>query len=107
MDQKKLDLGVVSSESDQDGKKEICRKRCECIECLMLQRIWACKEKIFDKKRTKQTDQTMRYNLRHANPLWRDQRSANATLLDPRNQNKMKRRRAGVVHTHRDSLMTK
>ena len=27
VDQKRLDLGVVSSESVQDGKKEICRKR--------------------------------------------------------------------------------
>ena len=64
----------------------------ECIEWLMLQRIWPYKEKIFDKKRTKQTDQMMRDILRHADPLWRDQRSANARLLDPRNQNKMKRR---------------
>ena len=49
----------------------------------------------------------MRDILRHADPLWRNQRSTNARLLDPRNQNKMKRRRAGVVHTNWDSLMTR
>ena len=45
--------------------------------------------------------------LRHANLLWRDQRWTNARLLDPRNQNKMKRMRAGVPHTNWDSLMKK
>ena len=79
----------------------------ECIEWPVLQRIWVCKGKIFDKKRTTQTDQTMRDILRHANQLWRDPRSTNARLLDPRSQNKMKRRRAGVVHTNWDSLVTK
>ena len=64
----------------------------------MLQRIWSYKEKIFDKNRTKQTDQMMRDILRHADPLWRDWRSTNARLLDPRNQDTMKKRRAGVVH---------
>ena len=48
----------------------------------------------------------MRDILRHANPLWRDQWSTNARLLDRRNRNKMKRRRAGVVHTNRDSSTT-
>ena len=79
----------------------------ECIEWLMLQRIWVYNEKIFDKKRTKQTDQMKRSILMHANLLWRDRRSTNARLLGPRNQNKMKRRRAGVVHTNWDSLTTK
>ena len=49
----------------------------------------------------------MRVILRHANQRWRDPRSTNARLLDPRSQNKMKRRRAGVVHTNWDSLVTK
>ena len=30
-----------------------------------------------------------------------------ARVLDPRNQDRMKRRRAGVVHTHWDNLWTK
>ena len=81
---------MVSSKSNQDGKKEICRK-----------------EIIIDKKRTKQTDQMMREILRHANPLWRDQIPTNARLLDPRNQKKMRTRRAGVVHTNWDSFLTK
>ena len=72
----------------------------ESVEWLMLQRIWGYEEKIFDEKRTKQTYQMMRDILRHASPLWRDQRSTNARLLDPRNHNLMKRRRAGVVHTN-------
>ena len=63
----------------------------------MLQRIWEYKEKIFDKKRTKQSDQMMRSILIHANPVWRDQRSTNARVVDPEKQNKKKRRRAGVA----------
>ena len=39
------------------------------------------------------TDQMIREIMRHADPLWRNQRSTNARLLDPRNQDKMKRRR--------------
>ena len=58
-------------------------------------------------KEDQQTDQMMRDILRHASPLWRDQRSTNARLLGPRNQNEMKRRRAGFVPANWDSLMTK
>ena len=39
--------------------------------------------------------------------MWREQRSTNAMQLDPNNQNKTKRRGAGVVHTNCDNLMTK
>ena len=73
----------------------------------MMQRIWRYKEKIFDKKKTKQTDRMMGNILIHANPKWREQRSTNARLLDPKKQNKTKRRRAGVAHTNWDNLMTK
>ena len=49
----------------------------------------------------------MRNILTHANPEWREQRSICARILDPKNQDKMKRRRAGVVHTNWDNLMLK
>ena len=50
----------------------------ENVEWLMLQHIWRYKEKIFDKDKTKQTDQMMRSILMHANPMWSEQRSTNA-----------------------------
>ena len=78
----------------------------ESVEWLMPQRIWGFWEKIFHEKSTKQTGQMMREIPRHADPFWRDQRSTNARLLGPRNQ-KMKRRRASVVHTNWDSPMTR
>ena len=56
---------------------------------------------------TRQTDQMMRDILRRADLLSRDQRSTNARLLDPRNQNKMKTRSAGVVHTNWTALWWK
>ena len=70
----------------------------ENIEYLVLQRIWSYKETIFDKKRNKMTDKMMRNILTHANPEWREQRSICARILHPKNQDRMKRRRAGVVH---------
>ena len=69
-----------------------------CIEWLLLQRIW---------RTERGPEQMMRDNLRHVNPFWRDQRSTSARLLDPRNQNEMKRRRVGVAHTTWDNFMTK
>ena len=45
--------------------------------------------------------------LTHANPEWREQRSICARILDPTSQDRMKRRRAGVVHTDWDNLMLK
>ena len=107
MGQKRLELGMVPSESNQDVEKRFAERGGENVEWLMLQRIWRCKEKIFDKKKTKQTDQMMRSILIHANPMWKDQRLTNAKVLDPKNKSKMKRRRAGVVHTNWDSLMTR
>ena len=77
------------------------------IENLLLLRIWNYKEKIFDEKRNKETDNMMRNILRHANAERREQRSVCAKILDPRNQNKMKRRRAGGAHTNWDNLWTK
>ena len=65
------------------------------------------KEKIFYKKMTRQTDQMVRDILRRADFLSRDQRSTNARLLGPRNQNKMKRRSAGFVHTNLTALWWK
>ena len=47
----------------------------------------------------------MRNFLTHANPEWRGQRSTSARIQDPANQDKMKRRRARVVHANWDSLM--
>ena len=49
----------------------------------------------------------MRNFLTHANPEWRGQRSTSARIQDPKNQDKMKRRRARVVHANWDSLMVK
>ena len=45
--------------------------------------------------------------LKHANAEWREDRSVCAKILDPRNQDKIKRRRAGLVHTNWDHLWTK
>ena len=51
------------------------------------------------------TDIMMRSILTHANPEWREQKSICSRILDPKNQDRMKRRRAGVVHTNWDNLM--
>ena len=58
--------------------------------------MWRYTEKIFNKKRVKQTDQMMRSILMHANPEWREQTSMSARVVDPENQDKMKGRRAGA-----------
>ena len=79
----------------------------EDIEYLVLQRIWSYKEKIFDKKMNKMTDKMMRNILTHAKLEWREQRSTSARVLDPKNQDRMRRRRSGVVHTNWDNLMVK
>ena len=79
----------------------------ENIEYLILQRIWNYKEKIYDKKRNKETDRMMRNILTHANPRWREQRSTCARILELENQDRMNRRRAGVVHTNWGSLWMK
>ena len=42
----------------------------------------------------------MKNILKHANPECTEQRPTCARILDPKNQDKMKRRRAGVVHTN-------
>ena len=49
----------------------------------------------------------MRNILTHANPEWRKQKSTCARVLDLENQDRMKRRRAAVVHTNWDNLMMK
>ena len=59
------------------------------------------------KKRNKQTDQMMRSILTHANPKRGEQRSTSARVSDSENQDKMKRRRAGVEQTNCDNLMMK
>ena len=79
----------------------------ENVEYLVLQRIWSYKEKRFDRKRNKTSDKMMRNILTHANPEWREQRSICARILDPKIKDKMRRRRAGVVHTNWDNLMFK
>ena len=53
------------------------------------------------------TDKTMRSILTHANLEWSEQRSVCARILDPKNQDRMNRRRAGVVHANWDNLMLK
>ena len=63
--------------------------------------------KILDKKRNTETDRMMENILKHANPEWREQRSTCAKILDPQNHDKMKRRRAGVVHTNWDNVWMK
>ena len=60
--------------------------------------------KFLDKKRNKETDRMMKNILKHANPEWREQRSTCAKILDPKNHDKMKRRRAGAVHTNWDEM---
>ena len=79
----------------------------ENIEHVVLQRIWGYKEKIFDKKKNKQTGQMMRNILTHVYLKWREQRSTSARVPDPENQDKMKRRRTGVVHTTQDKIFMK
>ena len=46
----------------------------------------------------------MRNILRHANSEWREQRSTCASILYPKNHEKMERERVGVVHTNWDNL---
>ena len=76
----------------------------ENVECLVLQQIWNYKEKALNKKRNKETDRMIENILKHANPEWREQRSTCAKILDPKNHDKMKRRRAGEVHTNWDEM---
>ena len=61
----------------------------------------------FDRKKEKETDRMMKNILRHADSEWREQRCTCAKILDPKNHDKMQRRRAGVVHTNWDNLWTK
>ena len=91
----------------RQARKRFADRGGQNIEYLVLQRIWSYKEKIFDKKRNKISDSMMRSMLTQANPECREQRSICARILDPKNQDKMKRRRAGVVHTNWDYLMFK
>ena len=94
---------MVSCEPNQKGKR-FAERGGENIEYVVLQRNWGYKEKISDKKRIKQTDQMMRSILMHAYPECSEQRSTSARASDPKNQDKMKRRRARVVHTNWDNL---
>ena len=50
------------------ARKRFAERGGECIEWLMLHRILGLKDEIFDKKKTKQTDQMTRTVLMHANP---------------------------------------
>ena len=49
----------------------------------------------------------MRNILTHANLEWREQKSISARVLDPKNQDRMERRKAGVVQTNWDNLKVK
>ena len=95
----RVEFGMVSSKSNQNGQQTYLMKEEEKMrKWLMLQRIFRLEEKILDKKKIRQTDQTMKNILMHAKTEWREQ-SAVAQVLDPKNKNSMKRRRAGVVFT--------
>ena len=73
------------------------------IEVEKTSNAWFCnglgitKRRLLDRKRIKETDRMMRNILKHANPVWREQRSTCTRILDPKNQDEMKRRRARVV----------
>ena len=101
--QKGLSLEWFRANQIRQARKRFADRGEENIEFLVLQRIWSYKEKIFNKNRNKISDKMMRHTLTHAN----EQRSICARILVPKNQDKMKRRRAGVVHTNWDKLMFK
>ena len=105
--QKGLSLEWFRAHPIRKAKQRFVEGGGENIEYLILQRIWNYKEKIYDKKRNKETDRMMRNILTHANPQWREQRSTCARILDLEKQDRIRRRRAGVVHTNWDSLLRK
>ena len=63
-----LSLERFRADQIRKARKRFAGRGGECIEWLMLQRVWGYKEKIFDKNRTKQTGQLMRHVLVHAIP---------------------------------------
>ena len=90
---------MVSCEPNQKGTEKFAERGGKNIEYVVLQRIWGYKEKISDKKRIKRSDDEN--ILMHACPECSEQRSTSARASDPKNQDKMKRRRAGVVGTYK------
>ena len=80
--------------------KDFMKEEEKTLNIWYIHRVWSYKEKIFDKKRNKKTDRMMRNILEHASLEWREQRSTCARILDSKNQDRMKRRRPGVVHTN-------
>ena len=86
-----LSLEWFRTNQIRKARKMFAERGGESLEWFVLQKVWGYEGKIFDRKRIKQTDQMMRSILM--------QRSTSARVLDLKNQEKMKRRRAGVVHT--------
>ena len=95
--QTRLSLEWLRANQIRKARQRFAEGGGENIDYLVLQRIWSYKDKMFDKKRNKMTDKMMRNILTHANPEWREQRSICARILDPENQDRMKRRRAGFI----------
>ena len=83
--EKSLNLEWFRANQIRKARKRFAERGGENIEYLVLHRIWSDKKKIFD-KRNKQTDQTMRNILTHANPECGEQRSTSARALDRKNQ---------------------
>ena len=100
--QKRLSLEWFRAHQIKGATQRFNERGRKNIGCLVLQRNWNYKKRIFDKKKGKKTDKMMRNILKHANAEWREQRSTCPKILGPRNQERMKRRKAGVVHTNWD-----
>ena len=109
MDSHGAEFGVVPGQSDQESKtKDWRRRRRKTL------KIWCCSESEVPRRRystrrgTKgRTGWMVRNILTHANLEWREQSSICARILDLTNQDRMKTRRACVVHTNWDNLMMK
>ena len=75
---------VLEPTRSEKQDKELLKEEEKTSNAWFCQRIWKYKEKIFDKKRDKDTDDRMKRNiLTHANPKWREQRSTCARILGP------------------------
>ena len=69
-----LSLEWFRSNQSRKARKRFAEREIESIEWFVLQKVWGYEEKIFDRKRIKQTDQMMRSILM--------QRSTSARVLD-------------------------
>ena len=67
------------------ARKRLAKVGREGVAYLLLQRIWRSAKKVIDGMRTGATGSLMRNILKRANPEWREQRSVEAQVFDPRN----------------------